>query len=98
MSPIILCYGGSDNCCKIAIALRIIGDMKRPREAHGNLLVGIFSLVLIFFVAAWVTVWLLIRSGWNPFGGAVAAYSGVALAITVGAMAVLAMFQWTRKP
>ena len=73
-------------------------DVKSPDKANGNLLVGIFSLVVIFFVAAWVIVWLLIWSGWKPLEGAVQAYSGIALAFSVGAMAVIATLRWARKP
>jgi Na+/phosphate symporter len=83
--------------CTQDLAMKHNGDVTRPRQAHGNLVVGIFSLVMIFFVAAWMTEWLLIWSGWNPLEGAVHAYSGFALAVTVAAVAVVAILRWARK-
>jgi len=72
--------------------------VRSPAQTHGNLLVGIFSLLVVFLLAVWVTVWLLTLSGWNPLEDAVQAYSGMALAFTGGTTAVVAIFQWARKP
>jgi hypothetical protein len=65
-----------------------------------QILWGIFvaGLIILFFASAFGAMWLLVLMGWNPLSRGVYLYAAIAIAYSVGLMAVVAIFRWAKKP
>ena len=68
------------------------------RNGELGLVWGIFVIGAIFFAAAFAAMWVLFLIGWNPLERAAYAYADSAISLIVGAISVVGIFRWARKP
>lgn len=82
----------------LATLVHNVQMLRVRKKSELGLVWGIFVIGAIFFAAAFATMWVLFLIGWNPLERPAYAYADSAISLIVGAISVLRIFRWARRP